>query len=302
MRADNARSGFPFQPTEFWQRETGVFERLFQITGINAVEDEYFNTRFSGTQPHDERLYEWFLCVFYRLLKSTDKLGILERMEATLAWRSPEIVMGKNKVKVGLPILVDGRKVSADLLFTTYDIYQLVELVPGLLEKPYMVADLGAGWGRIGYMLLSLNPSLTYALFDIPDSLLVSSEYLPRLLPDCPTMGYLDSRQCGTLDRQTLGARRLWFLGTHDLPRVAARTFDLVINVQSFQEMRPDQVNRYLEMFAHCASGGHLYHRNNTFGRECRAEDYRYPQTWQRIFERPASYSDKVVDAGWRLP
>lgn len=301
MRADNARSAFPFRPTRFWEDEGRVFNDVFKLTGINAVEDEYFNTRFSGLQPDDPRLYEWFLNVFCRLLEGEDYLHILDRVDSTLVTRSPGLLLENREFAVGRAIRVDGRKVSADLLFTVYDVYHLLELAPALLTDALIVADLGAGWGRIGHMLCSLNPRLTYVVFDIPDSLIVSSSYLPTVLPGCSVMSYREAREPARLERDTLQTRRLWFLGTHDLPRLADASVDLAVNVASFQEMVPDQVNRYLQVFGRLASRGCFYQRNNVLGPECKRDDYVFPQGWTRMFEQTSRFSGVVFESGWRI-
>jgi hypothetical protein len=127
MRADNAAAGFPFAASRFWTAEAENFERVFEATGIEGVESGYFNTRFSGITLNDPRLYEWFICSFYHLLRSRDRLSLLDRFEATAEAAAPPAAVEKNgaKIEYGVPVVIEGRRISADLLFSVYDFYNL---------------------------------------------------------------------------------------------------------------------------------------------------------------------------------
>ena len=56
----------------------------------------------------------------------------------------------------------------------------ILDKVPDIATKPLVVLDLGSGWGRMGYILKKLNPSICYIACDLPESLVVSSSYLPK--------------------------------------------------------------------------------------------------------------------------
>ncbi len=295
MRGDNARAGFPFAHTEFWRTEAAIFEKMFDALGINSVEGEYFNTRFHGIQPDDHRLYEWFLSVFYRYLQARDRLGLLKRLTSNLKVdpSSKGIAIDGIPLAIGHPIRLDGKDVSADLLFSIYDFYNMLELAPGLATEPLILADLGAGWGRLGYVLLHANPLAHYVVFDIPETLLISSSYLPRVCAGFSFCSYEESRS-GELSRERLLSKSIWFLGAQDLARLTPGSLDLMVNVASFQEMPGAQVNRYLEFIHKPALGGHVYLRNARVGQGgSRVSEYSIPHGWTEKF-----YRDTVYDAG----
>jgi hypothetical protein len=304
MRADNAAAGFPFAASRFWTEEAGNFERVFEVAGVEGVESGYFNTRFSGITMNDPRLYEWFICSFYHLLRSRDRLNLLDRLEAGAGEDSaPPAEVTKNgaRLEYGVPVLIQGRKVSADLLFSIYDFYNLFELNPGIATDALIVGDLGPGWGRLGHLLLQVNPRIRYLLFDIPESLLVSSLYLPQRLPAAPHSRYEETRAIGAYSRDMLMGKALWFLPSQDLAKLPANGVDLMVNVASFQEMDADQVNRYLEIFDAVALGGHVYLRNNYFGATSRVDAYRFPEGWVRKFSRASAFSTWFYEAGWQV-
>lgn len=300
MRADNTRAGFPFTHTEFWQREVEVFQEIFDHLGINSVEDEYFNTRFHGIQPNDPRLYTWFLTIFYKHLQARDSLGLLKRLTSNLKIDPANgIAIEGVPVSIGYPVLVDGREVSADLLFSIYDFYNMLELVPGLASEPVVVGDLGAGWGRIGYVLLHVNPLASYMIFDIPESLLISSCYLPRVCPGFSSSSYEESRGI-ELSRERILSKRMWFLGAQDITRLQPSSVDVIVNVASFQEMPNEQVNRYLELFTVPAMGGHVYLRNAKENVSS-YNGYVIPKGWKQQYDRNLAFCDDFYEAGFNV-
>ncbi len=302
MRSDNARAGPPFVTSAFWTNEAASFQRAFDVTGINQVENEYFNTRFSGVTMNDPRLYSWFISTFYHLLRSRDRLNLLERLQATAeSALLHSVTQGGIAIEFGLPVTVNGRRISADLLFSIYDFYNLYELNPEVATEPLIVGDLGAGWGRLGYVLLQVNPRLRYVVFDIPESLLVSSVYLPHLLPELNCSAYAETRAMPALSRRDLMQKSLWFLGSQDLAKLPANGVDLMVNIASFQEMDARQVDQYLAIFNEVAFGGHVYLRNDYLGASSRMDHYRVPEGWLRRFLRDSLFSPAVYEAGWQV-
>jgi putative sugar O-methyltransferase len=301
MRRDNQAAGFPFAATEFWQREAKLFELAFSAFGINNVENELYNTRYHGTTRSDPRLYDWFITSYYRLLQQRDTLHLLEQFESTmLATSGATYNIGGSQIQIGEAIEIDGRKISADLLFTVDDIYNLIELNPRVVTDRVVVGDLGAGWGRIGHMLVQINPLATYVIFDIPESLLVSSTYLPRLLPQASTCMYAEARAMEEFDQATLASRSLWFLGSQQLTDCAAGAIDMLINVASFQEMEARQVNSYLRLFDEKLVSGYVYLRNIKKDLMSSVDEYNFPPRWEKSYFRNCRFSEGLYEAGFR--
>jgi putative sugar O-methyltransferase len=303
MRKDNSTAGFPFTATDFWKAEASVFDSAFSNFGINSVEDEFYNTRYHGTTRGDARLYDWFLTTYYNLLKQRDSLNLLQRFESTMQANSQVTYeLGDVKIQVGEAIQVEGRKISADLLFTIDDIYNLIELNPKIATDPVVVGDLGAGWGRIGHMLVQINPRATYVIFDLPESLLVSSTYLPSLLPDASVGLYPEARKIEEFDKATLASRSLWFLGSQQLFDCNTGAIDVFVNVASFQEMAPEQVNGYLRLFDVKLTAGFVYLRNTKRDLMSGVGDYDFPARWHKQFYRDCRFSEAFYEIGFRTP
>lgn len=303
MRRDNLSAGWPFCASEFWVKETEAFNSAFDATGINNVEDEFYNTRFSGITRNDARLYEWFLWTYYQLVRQRDCLGLFDRLEATLSESPAYRAFFDGKVlPVGIPVVINGRKISADLIFSIDDFYNLYELMPDIATREgVVVADLGAGWGRLGHVLLQVNPGIKYAIFDIPESLLVAYSYLPGVLANFSFSPYGESRALEKIDRKMLQSRSIWFFGAQQIEGMAPGSVDVVANIASFQEMSIDQVNCYLDIFGKMARGGHIYLRNDLSGARSNFKDYQFARDCEQIFHRLSRYSQFVIEAGYRV-
>jgi putative sugar O-methyltransferase len=150
---------------------------------------------------------------------------------------------------------------------------------------PRSIIEVGAGYGRSAYALLSSYPDARYTVVDIEPALSISRWYLSRLFPP----------------------ERLAFLTPSEADSLPAASFDLAVSISSLQEMTPAQVARYIRLFDRVASGGTVFlkqwreWRNPEDGVVMRFTDYPLPASWQlRRRERPAVQTT-FVQAAWRL-
>jgi hypothetical protein len=300
MRDDNSCAGLPYCPNDYWVNESGAFGDVFDVAGINEVENEFFNTRFHGLTLDDHRLYTLFLWSYYQVVQARDHLSLLGKLHSTLSDAPAQLPLVDGKpIRPGRNLDVCGKLVSIDLLVSVDDFYNLLELNPAIADQPLVVADLGPGWGRIGYVLAQVNPRICYVLLDIPAPLLVSSTYLPQRLPGCSVGTYRDARAIQRIDKAVLRDKSLWFLGTQDLQRMTEGAIDLFVNVASFQEMDDDQVNGYLEVITRVAFGGAVYLRNDWEGARSRYANYKVPAAWTQVFLRRSRFSPACFEAGY---
>jgi putative sugar O-methyltransferase len=297
MRADNSRASSPFRATETWESVARLFDRVFRLEGIGDVGGQYFNLRFSGFAPGDPRLHRYLVYTYFHLLRDRDVHGLLKRIPAI------------EPVKLGMAYEIDGCKISLDLLFSIDEFYSLLELRPDLMSEPVVVAEIGAGWGRLGYVLKRVNPRLAYIIFDLPEVLLISSTYLPRLLTGEEYRTYRQARGIPSLSRQAFFRAGVWFLGSHDLPRVQEGSLDVVVNIASFQEMTETQVGHYFQIISEKGRGGHLYLKQlwegathgHRLGEISGYGRYPFPSGWEKVFLRNVSFSPDFFETAYRI-
>ena len=93
------------------------------------------------------------------------------------------------------------------------------------LDDVRTVVEIGAGFGRTCHTLLTLCPGIaTYVIVDLDPMLALSRAYLARAMPGTPVT----------------------FVSHNDLERLDAIDPDLVINIDSFQEMLPQAIDFYM--------------------------------------------------------
>lgn len=216
MVADNAVADSVFRPgNELWKGLCGKFHAWMDTCGIGDIESQPYNSYFA-CYPPDHRCWpilvkhlagasrkqyiqdQWYaraVKMLYDLCRDRDKWGIMDAVTAT---DSP------------MNINVGDRSVSWDYLTSVNAAMSIVEVYPRLLSDEQVVVDLGAGWGRMGHILRQVNSRLTYVDCDVPETLLIAQEYLPRCLPDVQKHVYSDVRNT-TLSREALSDASLWF-------------------------------------------------------------------------------------------
>lgn len=296
MREANQASGSPFRASDIWIQLGKKFDDWFWWEGIGDVESQEMNGFFSSPRLGEHKLLRYVCWMFYHSLKARDKYGLLPRVPATADPKS------------GLAFEFEGHCISWDLLISIDTLYSLIEANPAILTDPVVLVDLGAGWGRMGYVLKKVNPNCTYVVCDLPEALLVSSTYLPKLLPHEVIHRFSQNRSVRQFDRETLRRGGVFFLGAQDLERFADKSVDFFISIASFQEMTPQQVNEYFGLIDRKVSGvfftqqlseskTHHYQVGEISGYDA----YPFRPNWQKLYLRSATFSDLYFETAYKV-
>ena len=147
---------------------------------------------------------------------------------------------------LGRPIRLthQGRAISQDLaqsLLEYYRIRALASRVP-LPQRPTFL-ELGAGYGRLAYVIKNLRPC-RYIIVDIAPTMLVAKWYLPRVMPQAKVFGYRPFRDFEEV-REEIEAADLIFLSPNQLALLPDGYADFSISISSLHEMERPQVERY---------------------------------------------------------
>ncbi len=297
MRKDNRAAPPPYRASEIWTRLERRFEDWFYWEGIDEVEQQTMNGFFSSPRPEDPKLLRYACWLLYQNLKSRDKLGLLARIPGTVSPAS------------GYAFEFEGRTISWDLLISLDSLYAMGEVNEAIFSERVIVADIGAGWGRMGYVLRMANPKAIYVVLDLPEALLVSSTYLPRKLPRQRALSYRESRSIPSFNKRSLGTWECAFLGAQDLERFEDKSLDFVVNICSFQEMTLEQVEQYFAIIDRKLRGT-LYtlqlwsHKTHTWelGEVSGYDAYPFRPHWQLQYARNAAWSDLYFEAALSVP
>lgn len=163
MRADNLAAPQPFRASPIWTSLARQFDIWLSFEGIKDVEYQKMNGFFASPLPDNPKLLRYACYMLYQSLKARDKYKVLATVNSTA-----------DKPDSGIVFEFDGHMFSWDYLISVDSFYAICEVDPRIATDDIVVGDLGAGWGRIGHILKSVNPRLKYVVFDLPEVLLVS--------------------------------------------------------------------------------------------------------------------------------
>ena len=184
-----------------------------------------------------------------------------------------------------------GRRVTQDGANSALELASILEAVPaGRLENG-LVLEVGAGYGRLAWLALTLMPRLRYVIVDVPPTLAVSQRYLTSVLPDRKVFRHRPFADPTAVEEE-LAEAQIAFLTPRQLALLPPLDADVFVNISSLHEMRMDQVAAYLEQ-AERHTRGWFYSRqwevsmNGWDGAVIEQDDYPYPDAWERVYERP---------------
>lgn len=233
MQRDNSASHAPFTPSPLvWGWLNKNLLRQLHLDGASDPENSVLNHWFSAQLPGHRKYYFYALWNLYNRLKERDKFGIFDKV-------SPS-----GDDRHGVRMEIAGKHISWDYLLSAMSALTILENDSSYATDPKTILEIGAGWGRIGYFFRKLNPRIKYVAADIPGPLLISETYLTKLFLGEPHLVYAKARQLKRIGRAEL-PNAFSFVGTHHIPNISDNTIDLTINVASFQEMEPANVDLY---------------------------------------------------------
>jgi putative sugar O-methyltransferase len=280
-----------YRPSEFfWNKIVEDFENnRFKKEGIGDVQAQSYNSLFaflsgykSMLTEHENIDFEILLWLFYNLLKTRDKHGLLDKTVPLVSSGNPHL---DTDLVVGRPSHLEKKILTWDYLFSMDSILRIVDNYPEVLTEDATICEVGAGWGRLCYYFTQVNNRLKYHIFDIPHVLLISHEYLRRSVTHTNVFGYEKSFHSSNEP----GIR---FHTSNALEGIKGKVFDLFINQASFQEMLEEQVVGYFERIDALSKRFYSFQRY-----ECLDMEYsKYPiyPNWEKKYD-----ADCCFDPMW---
>jgi putative sugar O-methyltransferase len=225
--------------------------------------------RATGWSAADRLMYTWAVRLLWEYASAHDPSGVT---------RLPEPTLGGP-----LPVYWRGRLISQDLANSALEVDAIRRAIGD--APPRSVLEVGAGYGRSAYVLLSLFPEAIYTIVDIEPAITISRWYLSQLF----------------------APERLRFLSPAEAPNLGDASVDLVVSISSLHEMTPSQITRYLGLFDRVAAGGIVYLKQwhewfNPVDRvDVRFDEYQIPTTWGQVFDERAPVQVGFRQAAWTV-
>ena len=156
---------------------------------------------------------------------------------------------------------------------------RLIELIDKHLKTKDQIniLEIGAGWGAVMHQILEYYGDRInkVAICDLHENLFISSFYLQSTFPERP-VNYTPKEEKLSANDNSLNFCSPTRIQNLDI------TFDIVVNMISFQEMNIDVIDNYMSYIAnHLAKGGVFYSENGIMikgnvQRAAKASDYGY--------------------------
>lgn len=278
-----------------WTSDVHVKE---QTQALQLITRSSAALKVNGEKPADFTEKEWhqykrFLTSLYCYARSRDRLGILDRLEEPL---------------LGNPIYleIDGIRVSQDLCHTCIELNSVLPHLPFSADDAFTVYELGAGHGRIGFVLLKLFPRARYVVIDIPPALHTSQWYLSALVDKSEVFRCRDFRSYPEI-RNEFEASRVAFLLPHQAELLPHKSADLFINICSIQEMTLEHVTLWFRHIEELCRG-YFYtkqyheHKNDIDRITIKRGDYPVRPDWTAVFDRDCEAFPSLFEALYRIP
>ena len=237
-----------------------------------------------------------YVRVFYELTKRKDTKNLLSKLEEPL---------------VGNPIKInyDNKIIGFDICNSLLEYYAMSDVVGFSKKDTSVICELGAGYGRLAYVLMKIHPNYKYVIFDIPPALYVSQVYLSKLFPEKRIFKFRHFRNFSEIKKE-YNESGLCFFTPNQLEFFPENEVDVFINISSLHEMRKDQIEKYHELI-NKVTDGYFFSKQYpdiirlgdelTGAYEVPFDKYPIPKNWKLIFKKIDELNPRFVEAMYYL-
>jgi putative sugar O-methyltransferase len=323
-----------FLPSEFWRDINAKNIDMIALEGLHnfkrTLSQNYYNwliTRIRDPQFRKALMF-WLLHPSLKPLRTKIEddirlrfttradavvLNLLQRFKykifATLVWEQmlKYDQYGFSKIltepEIGNPIRIwqDKKLITQDLANSIVECNVIADTLKDI-KKP-MVAEIGAGSGRLAHVYASTQPG-TYVIFDIPPALMVSQWYLSEIFKNKKIFFFRPFDNFEDI-REELESSHIAFFTANQIAKFPKDYFNLILSISTLPEMRPDQVAMYLELFNQLSSG-FIYlkqwrsWKNPLDGTDIKVEDYLIGDSWSLVLDRTDPINPRFFNRVWK--
>jgi putative sugar O-methyltransferase len=236
-------------------------------------------------------IYRTYVAMLFEVVSREDVHGLLKSIE---------------EPAFGNPFAIEHRDIrtSQDLCNSVHELYRsgAADARDG---RPFHIAELGGGYGRLAYVCLRALPGSTYTMIDIPPALNVAQEYLTRVFPGERVFQFRPFARFDDV-REEFESTRIRFLAAHQIELLPPKAFDLFVNISSLHEMSWAQIENYLKQIDRTCRG-RFYTKQwrvsqaGVNGIIVRERDYPIPSGWKELFHRRHPIQRKFFEAQYQV-
>jgi putative sugar O-methyltransferase len=226
--------------------------------------------------PRELRIYKLFVGMLWEYTMQQDWSGI--------GGRTIEPTLGN---PIGL--FRKDRLITQDLANSIREYNAILTDDKSLAGKTKRVAELGAGYGRLGHVFLSEGKT-KYFIFDIPPALYVSQWYLSGAHPDRKVFAFRHFDRFSDVTKE-LEQADIAFFTPNQLEFFPERFFDVFASISTLPEMAVSQIANYLRQ-AERIAGRYIYLKqwnnweNPADGHRVTRDGMKLGSDWLSVFDR----------------
>lgn len=260
------------------------------ILGDTKAESFFLQDPLGGY--NDKLLYSLFVGMLWQYTALSYPNGLTEALE--------EPSLGRP-----FPTYLQGKRISQDLANSIRERNVICWPWEPSFEQRKQISfvEIGAGYGRLGYVFLKSAP-VKYTIVDIPPALFVSQWYLPQLFPEKRVFSFSPWHDVDSVIDDFQSAD-IAFLTPDQFAKMPNRIFDAGIAISNLAEMSTEQVKLYLKLFDSKIKS-YIYIKqwiesNNTLdGVSYHRTDFDMSEHWEKSVDRTDSVQDKFFETLWK--
>jgi putative sugar O-methyltransferase len=295
MKADQDQVGALYQPSSLWQGQL----------------DDAYRTLIDGAARSDRAAFHFFLANFgcwrnYTGIESSSAILAADRnvltrrhMEVDQFYRLlatwTDLTQDPDIRRLSSPrhgnlagALLDGQFVGLGSFFNSLYASAVLPLVD---DRPRpVIAELGAGYGKLAYFVLRDLNQFTYLDFDLPETLTVATYYLAKAFPDKRFLLYGEA----PYSAQAHAEYDFILMPSWEMARLGESSVDLFLNKNSLGEMSREAVANYVSLIVR--STRFFFHLNHDSIRN------RYADGSTSVLAREYPVPEEQFRLLWRYP
>jgi putative sugar O-methyltransferase len=239
----------------------------------------------------DREIYRISVGLLWEHIKSQDNFQILETLEEST---------------IGNPIRIwrNGKLISSDLAHSIRERNILFNSLTLNGTEKYTVGEIGAGHGRLAE-IFGRTTNYRYLIFDIVPALYVSQWYIQRLFPNEKVFTFRHFDKFEEV-REEVEQSRFAFFTSNQIEMIPDSYFELFINLNSFGEMRRDQITNFIGHIDRLTKLAFLSRQElksiskNPSVLPLERKDYDMPKPWHLIIDKNDDYHPFYFNHVWK--
>ncbi|MGD0340086.1 MAG: putative sugar O-methyltransferase [Bacteroidales bacterium] len=236
--------------------------------------------------------YIQLVCMLWEVTNKHDTLKLLDRVK---------------EPSLGNPITISykGKTITQDICNTVMEVNSIIKATKLNTKKINRIAELGAGHGRVGNILLQTLDNIQIVILDIPPALYISQWYLTNLYPEKSAFKYRDFSNYVQIQEE-FEHSSIAFLSPAQIELFPDGIFDLFINISSLQEMTLPQIEMWFNQIDRVCKGWfytkqYIESRNPFDEIIIHQRDYPAKSTWKEIFNQTCLIQKEFFEVLYRL-